>query len=196
MAPNQQPGALLEPDPVVAELFRFAPVLVAGNAWPLLAAEMLVEGLVVQEGRPLTPGPSGFPGSAAQEGRRSSNPRPRPLVCQPPGRWRRVGRVQAGLPGVAALVVGVVVVEAPPVAPIAAPLGLGRERKAGAAEKRNGRKQGKPLSDLNHVFDSLYFPVPIQRRAAAVCSSMQDRSVRRVERCVRSQPFHRTIRRC
>ena len=46
---------LLEPDPVVAEPFRFAPVLVAGDVWPLLAAEMLVEGLVVQEGRPLTP---------------------------------------------------------------------------------------------------------------------------------------------
>ena len=34
---------LLEPEPVVAELFRFAPVLVAGDAWPLLAAEMLIE---------------------------------------------------------------------------------------------------------------------------------------------------------
>jgi hypothetical protein len=28
------------------------PVLVAGDIWPLFAAEMLVEGLVVQEGRP------------------------------------------------------------------------------------------------------------------------------------------------
>jgi hypothetical protein len=49
----QHPESLLEPDPVVAEPFRFAPVLVAGDVWPLLAAEMLVEGLVVHEGRPL-----------------------------------------------------------------------------------------------------------------------------------------------
>ena len=40
---------------MVAEPFRFAPVLVAGDACPLLAAEMLVEGLVVHEGGPLTP---------------------------------------------------------------------------------------------------------------------------------------------
>jgi hypothetical protein len=39
----------------VADPFRFAPVLVTGDVWPLFAAEILVEGLVVQEGRPLTP---------------------------------------------------------------------------------------------------------------------------------------------
>jgi hypothetical protein len=33
---------------VVADPFRFAPLLVAGDVWPLLAAEMLVDG-----GRPL-----------------------------------------------------------------------------------------------------------------------------------------------
>jgi hypothetical protein len=55
MRPNQQPGGGLEsaPDPVVAGLLRFAPVLVAGDAWPLLAAEMLVEGLVVHDSTPL-----------------------------------------------------------------------------------------------------------------------------------------------
>ena len=41
---------------MVADLFRFAPVLVAGDVWPLFAVEMLVEELsvaVLQEGRPL-----------------------------------------------------------------------------------------------------------------------------------------------
>jgi|SRR5258708_1253425 len=51
----QYPEPLLEPNPVVAEPFRFAPVLVAGDVRPLLATEMPVEGLVVQEARPLTP---------------------------------------------------------------------------------------------------------------------------------------------
>jgi hypothetical protein len=36
---DQQPGSRLEPDPVVADAFRFAPVLVAGDVWPLFAAE-------------------------------------------------------------------------------------------------------------------------------------------------------------
>jgi len=41
---DQQPGSRRKPDPVVADAFRFAPVLVAGEVWLLLAAEMPVEG--------------------------------------------------------------------------------------------------------------------------------------------------------
>jgi hypothetical protein len=41
---GQQPGSRRKPDPVVADAFRFAPVLVGGEVWLLLAAEMPVEG--------------------------------------------------------------------------------------------------------------------------------------------------------
>jgi hypothetical protein len=127
MGPNQQPGGGLEPDPVVAEPFRFAPVLVAGDAWPLLAAEMLVEGLVVHESTPLplTPtwltvlscGPGGGPPETVE-------PAPAPVAVPPAGPVALgLAAFRAGLPGVAALVVGVVVTAAPPVAPITAPLG-------------------------------------------------------------------------
>jgi hypothetical protein len=121
MGPNQQPGGVLEPDPVVAELFRFAPVLVSDIAWPLLAAEMLVEGLVVHEGRPLTPA-SGLPWTGGPGGPEIVEPAPTPVGVPVAGPVALgLAAFSAGLPGVAALVVGVVVTAAPPVAPITAP---------------------------------------------------------------------------
>jgi hypothetical protein len=124
---NQQPGEALEPDPVVAELFRLAPVLVSDIAWPLLAAEMLVEGLVVHEGRPLPVTPIWLtvlpcgPGGGLPE---TVEPAPAPVGVPPAGPVALgLAAFRAGLPGVAALVVGVEVTAAPPVAPITAPLG-------------------------------------------------------------------------
>ena len=122
MGPNQHPGGLLEPDPVVAELFRFAPVLVSGIAWPLLAAEMLVEGLVVHDGKPLTPA-SGLPWTGGPGGPEIVEPAPAPVGVPVAGPVALgLAAFSAGLPGVAVLVVGVVTVEAPPVAPVTAPL--------------------------------------------------------------------------
>ena len=145
MGSNQQPGGLLEPDPVVAELFRFAPVLVAGDDWPLLAAEMLVEGLVVHEGRPLTPA-NGLPWTGGPGEPEIVEPAPTP-VCAPVAGPVALGLAafRAGLPGVAALVVGGVVTAAPPVAPVTAPLGSVADtspvppRNATVASRANGR---------------------------------------------------------
>jgi hypothetical protein len=119
----QQPEPLLESDPVVAELFRLAPVLVAGDVWPLLAAEMPVEGLVVHEGRPLTPN-GGLPwaGGPLGGGPEIVEPAPTPVGVPTAGPVAfGLAAFNAGLPGVAALAVGVVVTAAPPVAPPAAP---------------------------------------------------------------------------
>jgi hypothetical protein len=109
---DQHPELLLEPDPVVAGPFRFAPVLVGGDAWPLFSAEMLVEGLVVHEGRPLTPlrGMAGSSWLGAEP--ETVEPTPAPVGVPV------AGVVALGLAG---LPVGLVMVEAPPVAPVAAP---------------------------------------------------------------------------
>jgi len=68
---------------------------------------MPVEGLVVHEGRPLTPARPIACGSVLGGGlRKSSNRRRRPSACRRPDRWRSIGRIQGRAAGVAALLVG------------------------------------------------------------------------------------------
>jgi hypothetical protein len=123
---DQHPESSLELDPVVADPFMFAPVLVAGEVWPLLVAEMPVEGLVLQEGRPLTP--SGLLPWGAWDPLGGLpeivEPAPTPVGVPAAGPVALgLAALRVGLPGVAALIVGVVVMVAPPVAPTVAPVG-------------------------------------------------------------------------
>jgi hypothetical protein len=105
---DQQPEPLAEPDPVV---------------WPLFAAVVLVEELVVQEGRPLTPTwpmPEfdGLPCVCGLPDVVELAPAPVGVLAAAPVALGSAA-FSVGLPGVAALLVGPVVA-APPVSAAAA----------------------------------------------------------------------------